>query len=75
MPLKSTVLIHTSCVFIGLNAIYFSALSQNNQIAEVTLEDLSRLQQLETLNLQNNRLTTQGTADGRGMRGSAEDSS
>uniref|UniRef100_A0A673N7N0 Podocan-like n=1 Tax=Sinocyclocheilus rhinocerous TaxID=307959 RepID=A0A673N7N0_9TELE len=38
---------------------------QNNQITEVTLEHLSRLQQLETLNLQNNRLTTQGTADER----------
>ncbi|XP_056089940.1 podocan [Rhinichthys klamathensis goyatoka] len=33
---------------------------QNNQITEVTLEHLSRLQLLETLNLQNNRLTTQG---------------
>lgn len=43
--------------------ICFSLLSQNNQITEVTLEHLSRLQQLETLNLQNNRLTTQGTAD------------
>jgi len=51
-------------VFIGLNAIYFSALSQNNQISEVTLEHLSRLQLLETLNLQNNRLTTQGTDEG-----------
>lgn len=36
---------------------------QNNQISEVTLEHLSRLQQLETLNLQNNRLTTQGLED------------
>ncbi len=45
--------------------IYFSVLSQNNQITEVTLEHLSRLQQLETLNLQNNRLTTPGTADER----------
>lgn len=36
---------------------------QNNQIAEVTLEHLSHLQQLETLNLQNNRLTTQGLDD------------
>jgi len=51
-------------VFIGLNAIYFSALSQNNQISEVTLEHLSRLQLLETLNLQNNQLTTQGTDEG-----------
>uniref|UniRef100_W5KI45 Podocan n=1 Tax=Astyanax mexicanus TaxID=7994 RepID=W5KI45_ASTMX len=32
---------------------------QNNQITEVTVEDLSGLLQLETLNLQNNRLTTQ----------------
>uniref|UniRef100_A0A9J7ZUI6 Podocan n=1 Tax=Cyprinus carpio carpio TaxID=630221 RepID=A0A9J7ZUI6_CYPCA len=36
---------------------------QNNQITEVTLEHLSGLQQLETLNLQNNRLTTQGLDD------------
>ncbi|KAK9954651.1 hypothetical protein ABG768_016701 [Culter alburnus] len=36
---------------------------QNNQITEVTLEHLSHLQQLETLNLQNNRLTTQGLDD------------
>ncbi|XP_050951690.1 podocan isoform X2 [Labeo rohita] len=36
---------------------------RNNQITEVTLEHLSRLQQLETLNLQNNRLTTQGLDD------------
>ncbi|CAM4675676.1 unnamed protein product [Leuciscus chuanchicus] len=36
---------------------------QNNQITEVTLEHLSRLQLLETLNLQNNRLTTQGLDD------------
>ncbi|XP_051948104.1 podocan [Xyrauchen texanus] len=36
---------------------------QNNQIKEVTLEHLSHLQQLETLNLQNNRLTTQGLDD------------
>ncbi|XP_052397287.1 podocan-like [Carassius gibelio] len=36
---------------------------QNNQITEVTLEHLSGLQQLETLNLQNNRLTTQGIDD------------
>uniref|UniRef100_A0A8C8CVN3 LRRNT domain-containing protein n=1 Tax=Oncorhynchus tshawytscha TaxID=74940 RepID=A0A8C8CVN3_ONCTS len=32
---------------------------QNNQIEVVTIEDLTRLQQLETLNLQNNCLTTQ----------------
>uniref|UniRef100_A0A673K2N5 Non-specific lipid-transfer protein-like n=1 Tax=Sinocyclocheilus rhinocerous TaxID=307959 RepID=A0A673K2N5_9TELE len=49
--------------FNGLNVIYFSVLSQNNQITEVTLEHLSGLQQLETLNLQNNRLTTQGLDD------------
>ncbi|XP_051956653.1 podocan-like [Xyrauchen texanus] len=36
---------------------------QNNQITDVTLEHLSHLQQLETLNLQNNRLTTQGLDD------------
>ncbi|KAG9269323.1 podocan [Astyanax mexicanus] len=36
---------------------------QNNQITEVTVEDLSGLLQLETLNLQNNRLTTQGLED------------
>ncbi|XP_077075222.1 podocan [Siphateles boraxobius] len=36
---------------------------QNNQITEVTLEHLSRLQLLETLNLQNNRLTTPGLDD------------
>ncbi|XP_017574215.1 podocan isoform X1 [Pygocentrus nattereri] len=36
---------------------------QNNQITEVMVEDLSRLLQLETLNLQNNRLTTQGLED------------
>ncbi|KAL1022740.1 hypothetical protein UPYG_G00031710 [Umbra pygmaea] len=36
---------------------------QNNQIAIVTIEDLERLQELETLNLQNNRLTTQGLED------------
>ncbi|CDQ74336.1 unnamed protein product [Oncorhynchus mykiss] len=33
---------------------------QNNRIELLTVEDLARLQQLETLNLQNNRLTTQG---------------
>nr|XP_029486698.1 podocan-like [Oncorhynchus nerka] len=33
---------------------------QNNRIEILTVEDLARLQQLETLNLQNNRLTTQG---------------
>ncbi|XP_076846223.1 podocan [Brachyhypopomus gauderio] len=36
---------------------------QNNQITEVTMEDLSRLVHLETLNLQNNRLTSQGLDD------------
>ncbi|KAI7794509.1 putative podocan, partial [Triplophysa rosa] len=36
---------------------------QNNLITEVALEHLSHLQQLETLNLQNNRLTTQGLDD------------
>uniref|UniRef100_A0A4W5KBS9 Podocan n=1 Tax=Hucho hucho TaxID=62062 RepID=A0A4W5KBS9_9TELE len=36
---------------------------QNNRIEIVTIEDLARLQQLETLNLQNNRLTTQGLED------------
>ncbi|XP_066528909.1 podocan [Hoplias malabaricus] len=36
---------------------------QNNQITEVRVEDLSRLLQLETLNLQNNRLTTEGLED------------
>ncbi|KAJ8392519.1 hypothetical protein AAFF_G00073970 [Aldrovandia affinis] len=36
---------------------------QNNQIKEVTIEQLSQLQQLETLNLQNNRLTSQGLED------------
>ncbi|XP_064791940.1 podocan [Oncorhynchus masou masou] len=36
---------------------------QNNRIEILTVEDLARLQQLETLNLQNNRLTTQGLED------------
>ncbi|XP_048109416.1 LOW QUALITY PROTEIN: podocan [Alosa alosa] len=36
---------------------------QNNQITEVTTDDLARLHQLQTLNLQNNRLTTQGLED------------
>ncbi|XP_029606436.1 podocan [Salmo trutta] len=36
---------------------------QNNQIEVITIEDLTRLQQLETLNLQNNCLTTQGLED------------
>ncbi|KAA0706611.1 Podocan Precursor [Triplophysa tibetana] len=36
---------------------------QNNLITMVTLEHLSHLQQLETLNLQNNHLTTQGLDD------------
>ncbi|KAG5849961.1 podocan [Anguilla rostrata] len=36
---------------------------QNNQIREVTVEQLSRLHLLETLNLQNNRLTSQGLED------------
>uniref|UniRef100_A0A8C8FXM1 LRRNT domain-containing protein n=1 Tax=Oncorhynchus tshawytscha TaxID=74940 RepID=A0A8C8FXM1_ONCTS len=36
---------------------------QNNRIELLTVEDLARLQQLETLNLQNNRLTTQGLED------------
>ncbi|XP_010862454.1 podocan [Esox lucius] len=36
---------------------------QNNQIGFVTVDDLARLQQLVTLNLQNNRLTTQGLED------------
>uniref|UniRef100_A0A8C7MAU0 Podocan n=1 Tax=Oncorhynchus kisutch TaxID=8019 RepID=A0A8C7MAU0_ONCKI len=37
--------------------------SRNNRIEILTVEDLARLQQLETLNLQNNRLTTQGLED------------
>ncbi|XP_056133385.1 podocan isoform X2 [Lampris incognitus] len=36
---------------------------QNNQIQEVTVEHLSYLHQLETLNLQNNWLTTHGLED------------
>ncbi|XP_048832618.1 podocan [Brienomyrus brachyistius] len=36
---------------------------QNNQIEVVTVEDLSGLHQLETLNLQNNRLTSHGLED------------
>lgn len=36
---------------------------QNNQIQEVAVDHLSRLQSLETLNLQNNWLTTQGLED------------
>ncbi|KAK6484421.1 podocan-like [Huso huso] len=36
---------------------------QNNQINKVTLEELSRLHSLETLNLQNNRLTSDGLED------------
>ncbi|GAA6081135.1 podocan, partial [Tachysurus ichikawai] len=36
---------------------------QNNQISEIRAEDLARLLHLETLNLQNNRLTTQGLED------------
>ncbi|XP_071394274.1 podocan [Centroberyx affinis] len=36
---------------------------QNNQIEEITVEQLSRLYQLETLNLQNNWLTTHGLED------------
>lgn len=42
------------------NNTFASSSSQNNQIEVVTIEDLTRLQQLETLNLQNNCLTTQG---------------
>ncbi|XP_077464103.1 podocan isoform X2 [Stigmatopora argus] len=37
---------------------------QNNNIEEIRAEDLSNLDQLETLNLQNNRLTTHGLEDG-----------
>lgn len=36
---------------------------QNNKIEEITVEHISHLRQLETLNLQNNWLTTQGIAD------------
>ncbi|XP_037325922.2 podocan isoform X2 [Pungitius pungitius] len=36
---------------------------QNNKIAEITLEHISHLHQLETLNLQNNWLTTNGLED------------
>ncbi|XP_041134278.1 podocan-like [Polyodon spathula] len=36
---------------------------QNNQINKITLEELSRLDRLETLNLQNNRLTSDGLED------------
>ncbi|TRY58218.1 hypothetical protein DNTS_008562 [Danionella cerebrum] len=36
---------------------------QNNQISEVMLEHLSRLPQLETLNLQNNRISSAGLDD------------
>ncbi|XP_075038220.1 podocan [Mixophyes fleayi] len=36
---------------------------QNNQIQEIPPEDLTRLYRLETLNLQNNRLTSRGLAD------------
>ncbi|XP_073449613.1 podocan isoform X3 [Aquarana catesbeiana] len=36
---------------------------QNNQIEEIPPEDLSRLYKLETLNLQNNRLTSRGIPD------------
>ncbi|XP_063794969.1 podocan [Pseudophryne corroboree] len=36
---------------------------QNNQIEDIPPEDLTRLYRLETLNLQNNRLTTRGLAD------------
>ncbi|CAJ1059702.1 podocan [Xyrichtys novacula] len=36
---------------------------QNNKIEEITVEHISHLHQLETLNLQNNWLTTDGLAD------------
>ncbi|KAM4738860.1 podocan isoform 1-T2 [Anableps anableps] len=36
---------------------------QNNKIKEITVEHISHLHQLETLNLQNNWLTTEGLAD------------
>ncbi|AWP11503.1 putative podocan [Scophthalmus maximus] len=36
---------------------------QNNKIAEITVEHISHLHQLETLNLQNNWLTTDGLED------------
>ncbi|XP_018407966.1 PREDICTED: podocan [Nanorana parkeri] len=36
---------------------------QNNQIQEIPPEDLTRLYKLETLNLQNNRLTSRGIPD------------
>ncbi|XP_040263655.1 podocan [Bufo bufo] len=36
---------------------------QNNRIEEIPAEDLIRLYQLETLNLQNNRLTSRGLPD------------
>ncbi|KAK9519802.1 hypothetical protein VZT92_022507 [Zoarces viviparus] len=36
---------------------------QNNKIAEITVEHISHLHQLETLNLQNNWLTTNGLED------------
>eukprot|EP00079_Xenopus_tropicalis_P034919 XP_017948690.1 PREDICTED: podocan [Xenopus tropicalis] len=36
---------------------------QNNQIEEIPPEDLTRLYKLETLNLQNNRLTSRGIPD------------
>ncbi|KAK2907436.1 podocan [Channa argus] len=36
---------------------------QNNKIEEITVEHISHLHQLQTLNLQNNRLTTEGLED------------
>uniref|UniRef100_A0A8B9NV83 Podocan n=1 Tax=Apteryx owenii TaxID=8824 RepID=A0A8B9NV83_APTOW len=41
---------------------------QNNQIEEIFPEELARLHRLETLNLQNNRLTSKGKLEKSGVR-------
>lgn len=46
--------------FLLLVADESSPLLQNNQIEEIFPEELARLYRLETLNLQNNRLTSKG---------------
>ncbi|ELW65445.1 Podocan [Tupaia chinensis] len=44
----------------GIERLMFQGPKQNNQLEKIYPEELSRLHRLETLNLQNNRLTSRG---------------
>lgn len=63
MPQQLEICCHFFIIYISVDSLWFMCMAfcwQNNKIERILVDHISHLQQLDTLNLQNNMLTTDG---------------